>query len=119
MKTRKTANGLAWKLRTTERFESSWLQGYTDMTIEKAIEIFGPPQEAGDKTTAEWELRFPGKKGRDGRPLVATLYDYRGSQTLHIGGNDPNVVTYLLEILISLGHGYVWAEALPSRREYR
>lgn len=49
------------------------LQGYTETTMRKLIEVFGQPEyygDGGDKVTVEWCLKF-----EDG--TVATIYDWK------------------------------------------
>ena len=70
------------------------LQGYTETTKRKLIEVFGEPEyyDEGDKVTVEWCLKF-----EDG--TVATIYDWKryelGTPALdelmhwNIGGNSP------------------------------
>ena len=73
------------------------LQGYTETTKRKLMEVFGAPQfyGEGDKVTIEWCLKF-----EDG--TVATIYDWKryeeGTPALdemyhwHVGGTSPLAV---------------------------
>ena len=70
------------------------LQGYTETTMRKLIEVFGEPEYygEGDKVTVEWCLKF-----EDG--TVATIYDWKryelGTPELdelmhwNVGGTSP------------------------------
>jgi hypothetical protein len=70
------------------------LQGYTETTLRKLVEVFGEPEYygEGDKVTTEWCLKF-----EDG--TVATIYDWKryelGTPELdemyhwHVGGSSP------------------------------
>jgi hypothetical protein len=61
------------------------LQGYITATYSQLVELFGTPDAGGDKTQAEWCLKF-----EDG--TVATIYDWKESVApelvtdWHIGG---------------------------------
>lgn len=48
------------------------LQGYTETTLRKLVEVFGEPEyyPEGEKVTTEWCLKF-----EDG--TVATIYDWK------------------------------------------
>lgn len=65
-------------------------QGTIETTFDHLRALLGEPVD-GDKTTAEWHLRFP-----DG--TVATIYDWKTGQTptgayaWHIGGHSPKAV---------------------------
>lgn len=68
------------------------LQGYVRTTYEKLLQVFDAPNmDAGDKTNAEWCLRFA-----DG--TIATIYDYKehmipyNEYEWHIGGYDSRSV---------------------------
>lgn len=67
------------------------LQGHMTARYHQLVEVFGEPTDSGDKTTAEWCLKF-----EDG--TVATIYDWKeyetptGSYAWHIGGTSPQAV---------------------------
>lgn len=67
------------------------LQGYMEAYYHELVAVFGQPDDAGDKTTAEWCLQF-----EDG--TVATIYDWKEYETpmglyrWHIGGRDHRAV---------------------------
>ena len=74
------------------------LQGYVETTYAQLVELFGEPMRGGDKTTAEWVLKF-----NDG--TVATIYDWKEYSTpmdaydWHVGGNKRTVVAMVQEAL--------------------
>ena len=74
------------------------LQGYVTTTYDTLVELFGEPMRGGDKTTAEWVLKFS-----DG--TVATIYDWKeyntpmGLYDWHVGGNKSIVVALVEEAL--------------------
>lgn len=79
----------------------TWLQGYVRTTYAELVEIFGPPElYAGDKTNAEWCIRFD-----DDEHTVATIYDYKedvipkGVYDWHIGGSSSRALQRICEVL--------------------
>ena len=76
----------------TNNIAGTCLRGYVRTTYEKLLEVFDVPNiGAGDKTNAEWGLRF-----EDG--TVATIYDYKepyvptSEYDWHIGGINNRAV---------------------------
>ena len=67
------------------------LQGYMEAYYHQLVEVFGEPEDGGDKTTVEWCLSF-----EDG--TVATIYDWKEYETpmgryqWHIGGRSQKAV---------------------------
>jgi hypothetical protein len=67
------------------------LQGYMPARYEELVAVFGEPTDSGDKTTAEWALKF-----EDG--TIATIYDWKEYSTpmyeynWHIGGKSKQAV---------------------------
>ena len=61
------------------------LQGYVSTTYANLVDLFGESLGGGDKTTAEWVLKFD-----DG--TIATIYDWKeystplGQYEWHVGG---------------------------------
>lgn len=74
------------------------LQGYVLTTYDKLVAVFGKPMGPGDKTTAEWILKFD-----DG--TVATIYDWKeydtpqGEYSWHVGGNKRTAVAKVQDAL--------------------
>lgn len=74
------------------------LQGYVTTTYAQLVALFGNPMGPGDKTTAEWVLKF-----NDG--TVATVYDWKEYETpmdlyrWHVGGSKRTVVALVQEAL--------------------
>jgi hypothetical protein len=94
MLTYKTVND--WR-----RSLGSSLQGYLPKptTFEELAGMLGEPLPAGDKTLAEWVVRF-------GDGTVATVYDYknRGMRrealvSWHVGGFGPRAAELMAEAL--------------------
>jgi hypothetical protein len=81
-------------------YDSGGLMGYVETTYDKLVEVFGEPVEGGDKTTAEWYIKFS-----DGQ--MANIYDYKTDYTpkylfpWHVGGK----TTEILEKVASLVGG--------------
>ena len=80
------------EFRHTTNVNGTRLQGYVRTTFNKLIEVFDAPNIGkGDKTNAEWGLRFA-----DG--TIATIYDWKEAliptkeYAWHIGGHDSNAV---------------------------
>jgi hypothetical protein len=79
------------KFTTNADANMTCLQGYIRATYSELVEVFGEPEGGGDKTTAEWCLRF-----EDG--TVATIYDWKEYETpmyeydWHIGGHNKKAV---------------------------
>lgn len=74
------------------------LQGYVTAHYADLVKLFGEPLRGGDKTTAEWILKF-----EDG--TVATIYDWKeyttpmGRYDWHVGGNKRIVAAMVQEVL--------------------
>lgn len=78
------------------------LVGYVDGRIpyETMVEIFGEDNGAGDKTLAEWDIKF-----RNG--VVAHIYDWKNFgmskediDTWHIGGMDKLAAQLVNEVIV-------------------
>lgn len=83
------------------------LQGHVKTTYAHLVHILGKPNcTDGDKTTAEWDIRFD-----DG--TVATIYDWNTDQTpqdlydWHVGGNEPRAVV-LVGMILNAAVSYGW-----------
>ena len=77
------------------------LQGYVDGQVgfPRLVEIFGEPLGAGDKTLAEWVVRF-----EDG--TIATIYDWKNYgmrredvTSWHIGGHDKRAADLINDLI--------------------
>ena len=74
------------------------LQGYVNTTYANLVSLFGQGIGGGDKTTAEWVLKFD-----DG--TIATIYDWKecctpmGNYQWHVGGNSRKVVAMVQDVL--------------------
>jgi hypothetical protein len=74
------------------------LQGYVNTTYANLVSLFGEGIGGGDKTTAEWVLKFD-----DG--TIATIYDWKesctpmGNYQWHVGGSSRKVVSMVQEAL--------------------
>lgn len=89
------------QVRVTNNYNDSnmtSLQGYVTTHYADLVKLFGEPLRGGDKTTAEWILKF-----EDG--TVATIYDWKeyttpmGWYDWHVGGNKRTVVALVQEVL--------------------
>ena len=80
---------------TNSQVNGTCLQGYVETTYAKLVEVFGEPQGASDKTTAEWFVQF-------GDGTIATIYDWKVHESpmdkysWHIGGFNKQAV-YLVQ----------------------
>lgn len=78
--------------------KGSGLQGYVRTSYDRIVDVFGEPDEPGDKTTAEWRVQFS-----DG--TYATIYDYKtgstplGAYDWHVGGQNRVAVARVAEAL--------------------
>jgi len=82
------------------------LMGYVKTDYHELVERFGEPVYGdGDKTTAEWKLEFEADIDGDVDYHVATIYDWKLSDTpmgeynWHIGGNSFWAVELVEEAL--------------------
>lgn len=89
------------------KFQSSWLQGYVDVSYARLVEVFGNPMNGdGYKVDAEWTILF-----EDG--TYAIVYNYKDGHNYngedgtptelitdwHIGGNDERVVSLVNDVV--------------------
>lgn len=83
---------------TNRQANGTSLQGYVETTYNQLFELFGEPQGAGDKTSAEWILEFA-----DG--TIATIYDWKtnktpmGKYSWHVGGFNKQAVFLVQQTL--------------------
>lgn len=108
-KRKESVASATWRLfdNDTDKWNSTWLQGYVDVSYDDLVETFGEPNTNGDayKTDAEWCLVTDHG--------IATIYNYKdginyngedGTPTAdirdwHIGGTTPEVVKVVKEAL--------------------
>lgn len=78
--------------------------GEVTTTYAKLVKVFGKPHFSGDKTTAEWVIKFGHGSGN---ALVATIYDWKerktpkGEYAWHIGGTNSLVVELVRQLVAS------------------
>lgn len=98
---------ITYRIAPMAEISGTYLLGYLHdadrrphVTYRTLVELFGPPcYTNGDKTQAEWVLRFP-----DG--AVATVYDYKEAGPVedvtcwHVGGRTENNVLPLVQQIV-------------------
>ena len=84
------------------------LVGNVNSTYAELVQVFGEPTLlGGDKTTAEWQIRFNVMEDgdTDTTDVVATIYDWKeydtpmGPYDWHVGGNSANAAWYVSDKL--------------------
>ncbi len=89
----------AIKFKTNANAGGTSLKGYINIPYNELVKVLGDPDEMnGDKTLAEWCLKFEDD-------TIATIYDWKNYgadvETItnwHIGGHDLNAVDKIKEL---------------------